>query len=192
MCAGPSPSRSIDRSLHGGQRRAPSFCIIGAQKSGTTSVYEHLHEHPLVLRGVRRESHAFDWRWDEGIPDQQPPPTSRGSSSSSSGGGGSTGGDSLAVTAEALRAAEAAADAAAARAAAASAEASAHGGGGSANGGSGSGGSGKKGAVTARRRYESCVGRFFDLKKLYEHPSCMCGDSTPSYLLHSDIVLPRM
>ena len=47
--------RSIDRAAK--RARAPlSFVIIGAQKSGTTSVYEYLHEHPLVLRGVRRES----------------------------------------------------------------------------------------------------------------------------------------
>ena len=38
-----------------------------------------------------------------------------------------------------------------------------------------------------RRRYVACVGRFFDLQKLHRHPSCMSGDSTPSYLLHSDL-----
>lgn len=30
------------------------------------------------------------------------------------------------------------------------------------------------------------------MKHLFAHPSIICGDSTPSYLLHSDVVLPRM
>ncbi len=41
----------------------PEFIILGAQKCGTTSVYESLCQHPLVLRGLRRETHFFDWRW---------------------------------------------------------------------------------------------------------------------------------
>jgi hypothetical protein len=57
--------RSIDRAKHQGTSiQGPTFMIIGAQKSGTTALYEYIHQHPLVLKGVRRESHAFDWRWD--------------------------------------------------------------------------------------------------------------------------------
>ncbi|KAJ1458582.1 P-loop containing nucleoside triphosphate hydrolase protein [Pelagophyceae sp. CCMP2097] len=42
---------------------APHFLIIGAQKAGTTSMYEYVAQHPLVVRGRRRESHFLDWRW---------------------------------------------------------------------------------------------------------------------------------
>jgi hypothetical protein len=36
------------------------------------------------------------------------------------------------------------------------------------------------------------VGRFYDVKKLQAHPSMLCGDSTPSYLLHGPLVIPRL
>ncbi len=41
----------------------PEFIVLGAQKCGTTSVFEGLCQHPLVIRGCRRETHFFDWRW---------------------------------------------------------------------------------------------------------------------------------
>ncbi|CAM9891990.1 unnamed protein product, partial [Hapterophycus canaliculatus] len=44
----------------------PAFIILGAQKCGTTLLYECLNQHPLVLRGRRRETHFFDWAWPEG------------------------------------------------------------------------------------------------------------------------------
>ena len=59
--------RSIDLARHAGARPAPSFIIIGAQKCGTTSMYEYLCGHPLVSRGTRRETHYFDWRWDSSL-----------------------------------------------------------------------------------------------------------------------------
>ena len=34
--------------------------------------------------------------------------------------------------------------------------------------------------------------KFFYYEDLKSHPSCLTGDSTPSYLLHSDIVIPRV
>lgn len=34
--------------------------------------------------------------------------------------------------------------------------------------------------------------RFFHKSILDDNPSCLSGESTPSYLLHSDIVLPRV
>jgi len=41
--------RGIDRASHAGSRQVgPGFVITGAQKSGTTAVYEYLHQHPLV------------------------------------------------------------------------------------------------------------------------------------------------
>jgi hypothetical protein len=42
---------------------APHWVIIGAQKCGTTSLYELLSQHPQLLRGKRREPHFFDWSW---------------------------------------------------------------------------------------------------------------------------------
>jgi hypothetical protein len=43
-------------------KNAPAFIIIGAQKCGTTSMYEYICQHPLVMKGKRRETHYFDWR----------------------------------------------------------------------------------------------------------------------------------
>lgn len=45
----------------------PTFVIIGAQKSGTTSLYEYICGHPMVVKGRCRESHYFDWRWRTGL-----------------------------------------------------------------------------------------------------------------------------
>ena len=45
-------------------RRTPRFCIIGAQKAGTTSMYDLLCRHPLVVPGRRKEPHFLDWRWN--------------------------------------------------------------------------------------------------------------------------------
>lgn len=104
--------RSIDRAIDKGKRRAPSFMIIGAQKSGTTSIYEYLNQHPLVVRAKRRETHCLDWRWN----------------------------DSLKTTAE---------------------------------------------------QRDHCLS-FFNAKELRFHPSCMTGDSTPSYLLDSYRCIPRL
>ena len=37
------------------------------QKCGTTSLYEYICQHPLVLKGKRRETHYFDWRYNHSI-----------------------------------------------------------------------------------------------------------------------------
>lgn len=47
----------------------PNFLIIGAQKCGTTSLYEYLCNHPLVARCKVRETHFFDWRWRQDLKD---------------------------------------------------------------------------------------------------------------------------
>ena len=42
----------------------PFFVVLGAQKAGTTSLYEMICAHPDVARRARRkEPHFFDWRW---------------------------------------------------------------------------------------------------------------------------------
>ena len=55
--------RSIDVASDYGSTRIPSYLIIGAQKSGTTTLFEYINQHPLSAPGKRRETHFFDWRW---------------------------------------------------------------------------------------------------------------------------------
>jgi len=56
--------RTIDRKCDYGEGGdQPRFLILGAQKAGTTSLFESLCSHPLVIRPKRRETHFFDWRW---------------------------------------------------------------------------------------------------------------------------------
>ena len=43
-----------------GLGRLPNFLIIGAQRSGTSSLYEYLGQHPLVGSAIRKEIHYFD------------------------------------------------------------------------------------------------------------------------------------
>lgn len=61
--------RSIDRALDAGGKTnpQPSYLILGAQKAGTTSLYEYINQHPWVVKAKRRETHCFDWRWDSNL-----------------------------------------------------------------------------------------------------------------------------
>ena len=104
--------RSIDRSIDKGARAAPSYMIIGAQKSGTTSIYEYINQHPLAVKAKRRETHCLDWRW-------------------------------------------------------------------------------KNNLNTNKERQAHCLS-FFLANELKFHPSCLTGDSTPSYLLDSFRCIPRV
>ncbi len=105
--------RSIDLESERGIRPCPSYLILGAQKCGTTSLYEYLCQHPLVLRARRRETHYLDWRWrkEEGLTWQE---------------------------------------------------------------------------------HRDTYHKFFHKALLDENPSCLTGESTPSYMLHSDVVVPRV
>ena len=50
------------------QRRVlPDFLIIGAQKSGTSSLYRYLDQHPQVRGSVPKEVHYFDGGLEAGI-----------------------------------------------------------------------------------------------------------------------------
>ena len=42
-----------------------SFVIVGCMKSGTTSLYDHIMQHPMCRRGKQKEFHFFDWRWNQ-------------------------------------------------------------------------------------------------------------------------------
>lgn len=56
---------------------APDYMIIGAQKSGTTAVFDFLNQHPRVLK-TRGEIHFFDlhfnkgWEWYKGVFPKKP------------------------------------------------------------------------------------------------------------------------
>ena len=45
----------------------PDFIIIGASRSGTTSLYEYLNQHPCIMRGVGKEVHYFDKEFHKGL-----------------------------------------------------------------------------------------------------------------------------
>lgn len=49
----------------------PNFVIIGATKSGTTSLWHYLNAHPQVFMSQKKEPHYFVFR--DGIPDYQGP-----------------------------------------------------------------------------------------------------------------------
>jgi len=49
------------------QRVLPDFIIVGAQKSGTTSLYNYLKRHPHVLGSRRTEVHFFDNSYAQGL-----------------------------------------------------------------------------------------------------------------------------
>jgi hypothetical protein len=111
------------------------LCISGAQKCGTTSLYEYMAQHPLVVKGKRRETHYFDWRWNS-----------------------------------------------------------------------------KLATPEAQLNFCKCIFTFFFSSKCFtscvialcttdmnfyhseldKYPSLMTGESTPSYMLHGDIVIPRI
>ena len=47
-------------------RIAPSFLVIGAQRSGSTALYRHLAAHPRILPPLRKEVHYFDFQYAKG------------------------------------------------------------------------------------------------------------------------------
>lgn len=53
--------------LIGPARRLPDAVIIGAQKSGTTSLYHHLTAHPGVVASRTKEVHFFDVNFRRGL-----------------------------------------------------------------------------------------------------------------------------
>ncbi|RLO08466.1 hypothetical protein DYB28_002883 [Aphanomyces astaci] len=60
--------RSVDVSTLHGSRVPPSFVVIGAQKAGTTSLYDYITQHDLAIPSIRKETHYLDWRWDPSLP----------------------------------------------------------------------------------------------------------------------------
>jgi hypothetical protein len=59
--------RADYRQLTGGLRGFPSALIIGAQRSGTTSLFNYLIRHPDVLPPLDKEIHYFDLHYARGV-----------------------------------------------------------------------------------------------------------------------------
>ncbi len=49
------------------KRSRPDFIIIGAQKSGTTSLYSYLKQHPDCIPSYKKETHYFDTYYTRGF-----------------------------------------------------------------------------------------------------------------------------
>lgn len=49
------------------QRPLPDFIIVGAQKSGTTSLFHYLDQHPQLVGASTKEVHFFDGGLDENV-----------------------------------------------------------------------------------------------------------------------------
>lgn len=48
-------------------RALPDFILIGAQKSGTTALYDYLSQHPALLPALKKETHFFDVHHRRGL-----------------------------------------------------------------------------------------------------------------------------
>lgn len=58
---------SLFRRVTASFRALPDYLIIGAQKAGTTTVYDNLIKHPGVLPCDIKEVHFFDRNWKKGV-----------------------------------------------------------------------------------------------------------------------------
>jgi len=45
----------------------PNFLIIGAQRGGTTSLYNYITKHPKIIPALQKEIHFFDINFNKGI-----------------------------------------------------------------------------------------------------------------------------
>lgn len=45
----------------------PNFMIIGAEKSGTTSLFQYLRQHPAVMPSIEKEIDFFDMEYEQGL-----------------------------------------------------------------------------------------------------------------------------
>jgi hypothetical protein len=57
---GINPSRGVDE-----MRSVPDFIILGAMKSGTTTLFEYLSMHPGIFMASPKEPQFFSRRFDE-------------------------------------------------------------------------------------------------------------------------------
>jgi hypothetical protein len=59
--------RSNYRQLTASFRGFPSALVIGAQRSGTTSIFNYLIQHPDVVAPLGKEIHYFDFHYAQGV-----------------------------------------------------------------------------------------------------------------------------
>ena len=57
----------LQRRLTGRIRLLPDFIVIGAQRCGTTSLYNYLIRHPHCVPATRKEIHFFDINFSKGV-----------------------------------------------------------------------------------------------------------------------------
>jgi hypothetical protein len=65
-----SKSRKLlfeSRRLSRAPRSMPDFIVIGAQKSGTSSMFAYLKQHPQIIRPVFKEPYFFDRHYHRGL-----------------------------------------------------------------------------------------------------------------------------
>jgi hypothetical protein len=63
----PDSSRRLTRRLTARLRLLPDFLVVGAQRAGTTSLYQYLVAHPPVGAPLRKEVHFFDLHYGRGL-----------------------------------------------------------------------------------------------------------------------------
>ena len=61
------PVREFYRFKTAGMRVLPSCLIVGAQRAGTTTLFNYLMEHPEVRFPFKKEIHFFDFRYHMGM-----------------------------------------------------------------------------------------------------------------------------
>ena len=52
----------------------PNFLIIGVQKSGTTSIYNYLGQHPQVYMSPIKETNFLEKDWEKVVKNVTPKP----------------------------------------------------------------------------------------------------------------------
>lgn len=62
-----STGRDTWRELTADIRMMPDFLIVGAQKAGTTSVFNYLLKHPRIKAPLKKEVHYFDLNYGRGV-----------------------------------------------------------------------------------------------------------------------------
>jgi hypothetical protein len=55
------------RGMGSARRALPSFMLIGAQKSGTSSMFAYLKQHPQIVAPVYKEPYYFDRHYERGL-----------------------------------------------------------------------------------------------------------------------------
>lgn len=60
-------TNNLFRLITGPLRTLPDFIIVGAARSGTTSLYNYLIKHPYIIPPQKKEIHYFDYYYNHGL-----------------------------------------------------------------------------------------------------------------------------